>query len=229
MDILLKKGERGIIIGQTGSGKTRGAIWLIQQLPLSPVYIMDTKGEPAFDDIVREGEDIVIYNDGESFVKALKNKVQPVYSIVRPTADEMADPFEMDSILTAIYLANKSCVIYIDEAYQWHVNGRCGSGLIGLLTRGRSKGMTTILSTQRPAWISRFCFSESQRFYVYRLSDSRDMKNLGEFIPGFSGKGVAAKFHWWYYNNSEMIEEPTYFLPVPIIESAKPLITDRWI
>ncbi len=227
MDIIPNKGERAVIVGQTGSGKTRAAVWLMQQIELAPVYILDTKGEPAFNAIAQGDETLTIYNNGSAFVKSLDAKQQPTYSIVRPTPDEMSEPLEMDAILMSIYNRNKACVIYIDEAYQWHVNGRCGAGLIALLTRGRSKGMTTLLSTQRPAWISRFCFSEAQKFYVFRLSDNRDLKTIAEFIPTFSDNKVVTPYHWWYYDASQ--EEPFYFSPVPIDKSPVLLTTNRWI
>lgn len=68
------------------------------------------------------------------------------------------------------------------------MQGRAGSGLIALLTRGRSKGISVLMSTQRPAWLSRFCFTEAQKYYIYRLTDRRDSKVLGEYIRVFSKK-----------------------------------------
>ena len=235
--ILLQRGQRGIIVGQTGSGKTIGAIWQLQQSALSPVIILDTKGEPAFNKIARgetepgagDAERLEIYDDGETFLKAWKRRDQPEYIIVRPSAEEIAEPLAMDLILTGIYNAGKSCLVYIDEAYQWHIAGRAGPGLVGLLTRGRSKGMTTLISTQRPAWISRFCFSEAQKFYIYRLSDKRDMKTLAEYIHDFSNKTVAKKHHFWYYNVD--MEACLSYRPVPLPDLPEQVIDlrDKWL
>lgn len=226
-NILLKKGERGMIIGQTGSGKTIGALVHMQATDLYPVIILDTKGEPAFNDIADDGdeetppEETIIYNDGESFVKQWFKKRQPEYSIVRPTPAEMSDAEQLDSILTRIYDTNKKCLVYIDEAYQWHVNGRAGNGLIGLLTRGRSKGMSVLMSTQRPMWVSRFCFTEAQKFYIYRLSDKRDHKSIAEYIPDFAEKKVAQKHYFHYYDNSQDEKGIRYFSPVPYTPKVK--------
>ena len=215
MSILLKSGERGIIIGQTGSGKTVGAITHLRNSNLYPVIILDTKGEPAFDSIALEDEEAVIFDSAEEFLKTWHKRNQPEYSIVRPTIEEMADPLELDAVLLRIYNMAKKCLIYIDEAYQWHVQGRAGSGLIALLTRGRSKGISVLMSTQRPAWLSRFCFTEAQKYYIYRLTDRRDSKVLGEYIPGFFEKSVAKKHHWYYYDNSRDEDGIVYYNPVP--------------
>lgn len=225
MSILLERGQRGIIVGQTGSGKTMGAIWQLQQSPLSPVIILDTKGEPAFNNIARDEERLEVYHGGEKFLNAWKKREQPEYIIVRPDPEEIAEPLLMDAILSGIYYAGKPALIYIDEAYQWHINGRAGAGLVGLLTRGRSKGMTTLISTQRPAWISRFCFSEAQKFYVYRLADRRDMKTLAEYIPDFSEKDIAKKFFFYYYDID--MERCIMYKPVPMPKLDKQVIETR--
>lgn len=234
-NILLQKGQRGIIVGQTGSGKTVGAIWQLQHAPLAPVLILDTKGEPAFDKIARaateteEAERLEIYEDTDKFLTAYRKGIDAEYIIIRPSPEEIAEPLAMDNILMQIYNAGRSCLTYIDEAYQWHINGRAGPGLVGLLTRGRSKGMTTLISTQRPAWISRFCFSEAQKFYIYRLSDRRDMKTLGEFLPDFHNAKIPEKFHFYYYDTNR--DDVTMYQPVPIIkpEKAQEVFSKSWI
>lgn len=212
--ILLQRGERGISIGHTGSGKTIGMIYQLQHSPLNNVIVFDTKGEPAFDGLARDDETIEFYESNADFVKIIDARKWPNYMIVRPSPAEMRDADLMDEMLQAIYERGKSCLVYIDEAYQWHNAGRAGAGLIGLLTRGRSKGISTLLSTQRPSWISRFCFSECQKFYIYRLTDIRDRKTVAGYVPDFDRVTVAKKFHFWYYDTSS--ENPIQlYAPVP--------------
>lgn len=214
MSILLSPGQRGIIIGQTGSGKTIGAIWALRHIPMSPVIILDTKGENSFDDIGQDDERVIEFNSAEEFVKAWKRGINSEYILVRPSPDEISEPLEMDDCLMAIYSKGQSCLVYIDEAYQWHVGGQAGAGLIALLTRGRSKKISTLLSTQRPAWISRFCFTESQRFYIYRIQDKRDRKTIAEYVPDFSDKNIAPKFSFWYYDYE--LDGAELYNPVPM-------------
>jgi len=216
MTILLERGQRGIIIGQTGSGKTVGAMWHMQHVPVTPIVIMDTKGEPAFDKIALD-EDMEVYDSLSDFEKAwFKKKRQPVYSIVRPDMTEIAEPAGMDETLFKLVQQSRSHFLYIDEAYQWHVQGRAGAGLTGILTRGRSKGITTLLSTQRPAWLSRFCFTEAQKFYIYRLTDKRDAKTIGEYVPDFVEKPIAKRYEWYYYDVLD--GELKKYSPVRILE-----------
>lgn len=217
MSILLEPGQRGAIIGQTGSGKTIGGIWLMQNSPFDNVIILDTKGEPNFNLIARDDETINWFNSGDDFLKGLKQPL-PNYSIVRPSPNDLIDLEYLDSLLMAIYNRNKSCLVYIDEAYQWHINGRAGAGLTGLLTRGRSKGISVLLSTQRPAWISRFCFSESQKFYIYKLSDMRDVKTMAEHVPELSNYYAVKKHHFWFYDNAGDDTEAAFYKPVPMPE-----------
>lgn len=216
MSILLEPGQRGVMIGQTGSGKTVGAIYQLQHAPFDCVIVLDTKGEPAFNALAVDDETQVIYESGAAFLRALKSKDWPNFMIVRPTPDEMIDLEFLDSLLLAIYHARRPCLVYVDEAYQWHVHGQAGAGLTGLLTRGRSLGISTLLSTQRPAWVSRFCFSESQKFYVYKLGDGRDVKTLAEHIPEFMRYYKRKKFAFWYYDNASDMEFAQFFNPVPL-------------
>lgn len=216
MSILLERGQRGIMIGQTGSGKTIGAIFQLQNAPFDHVIVLDTKGEPAFNKLAREGESIDFYNSCASFVRAWKRKDVANYCVVRPAPDEMVDLDYMDSVLLDVYNTRKPCLVYVDEAYQWHINGRAGPGLVGLLTRGRSLGISTLLSTQRPAWISRFCFSEAQKFYVYKLSDFRDVKTISEHIPDINKYYIAKRFYFWYFDNAEDMNKAIFYQPVPL-------------
>ena len=216
MSILLERGQRGIIIGQTGSGKTVGAIWHMQHVPVTPIVIMDTKGEPAFDKIGID-EETQVYESLADFEREwFKKRRQPVYSIVRPDMSEIAEPAGMDETLFRMVQGGRGHFLYIDEAYQWHVAGRAGAGLTGILTRGRSKGITTLLSTQRPAWLSRFCFTEAQKMYIYRLNDKRDAKTIGEYVPDFAEKPIAKRYEWYYYDvlNGELKR----YSPVKITE-----------
>ena len=228
MSILLSPGQRGIIIGQTGSGKTIGSIWLMQHIPIEPVIILDTKGEPSFDHIGRDDERVIHFDSAEEFTKAWKKDINAEYIIVRPDPTEIAEPLEMDDCLQEIYNKRRRCLVYIDEAYQWHIRGQAGPGLISLLTRGRSLKISALLSTQRPAWISRFCFTESQRFYIYRIQDLRDRKTISEYVPDFSDKKIAQKYHFYYYDYEQ--DSARLYSPVPMPEKKAAVgKRERWI
>ena len=202
MDYLPKLGERCLIAGQTGSGKTSFAIWMLSKLRY-PIVLYDTKGEPKFETIAKPREN---FND-------VKRDLQKTgRAVFRPSIEAISDPLELDKLLTKHYQELDGVGAYIDEVYQWHNNGRAGPGLMALLTRGRSRGITTILSTQRPLWLSRFALTEAQKFYIFRLVDKADRNRLTDIIPTFSALKQPPKYWHWFYNQSEdgiMLIQPT--------------------
>lgn len=217
-ELFLKRGERGVIIGASGSGKTKGAIWHLRNTALSPVIVFDTKGED-FAVLPREfdGErEQVLDVDTRAQFDALRLDELPEYVIVRPSPRELADPDALDGYLQAVYERFRPAFVYIDEAYQFHRGANAGPGFVGLLTRGRSHGITTLVGSQRPAWLSRFAFTEAVRWYVYALNDARDRSRIGEFIPGFDElPALKLGDHHFYYHHIAR-PAPQLMAPVPL-------------
>ena len=228
IDIQLRPGERGLLVGQTGSGKTAGAIWQIAHTA-QRVIICDTKGEPAFDSFpIREEETRIQVATVADLKAALQDKRGAAYIILRPPPGALADMALMDAYLECAYRYGQGWMVFIDELYQWHSGGRAGPGLIGLLTRGRSKGTSTLMATQRPSWVTRFALTEATRYYVYRLIDQADRKRLGEVIEGFSDTLNPPPFHWWYSHNGD---RAILMKPVPLLYPGGyvPEPKSRWI
>ena len=209
MALAIGRGKRAFIAGKTGSGKTRAALFLLHHMRDYPVYIFDTKIEPAFKQILGPLAEIVDGIAGYDPQKAKKPFV-----ILRPSAQEATDPQFIDSIVFRVHDSVEGCTIYIDEAYQLHLHGRAGPGIIGALTRGRSRDQTVILSSQRPAWISGFCMTEADKFFIFRLGDLKDRKRLREFIPDDSILDVPPKYHFWHYDVQD--DDATLYKPFPL-------------
>lgn len=208
-EVIPVRGERAIIAGQTGSGKTTLACWLVQRLPRYPRYILDLKVEPKFARL----EDALVTSKHKDAIVALHKRNPPKHVVYRPPADVVQSPESLDALLQEHYTTGKDMPIYIDEAYMVHIAGRAGPGLISLLTRGRSRGITTILSTQRPVWVSRFCWSEAQHFYIMRLSDAKDRAKVADVVP-LSQDIILPKHHWAHWTHDQ--DEPVHYLPVPM-------------
>lgn len=204
-----QKGERAILIGQTGSGKTGLALFLLVRVPETPVLIYDTKDEGKF---------LKLPNNKvcTTMEAALEEKDNPEidYLIIRPEIELLNKPAELDRMLLFHYQHFHNCPAYIDEAYTFHSNGREGPGLVALYTRGRSRGITTILSTQRPVRISRFCISEAQKAYVLKLGDKRDRKTLNDVIPNFDEYPLPPKHGFYYYESGE--DAPELYRPIKL-------------
>lgn len=186
-------GERALIVGQTGSGKTWFAKWMVERLG-RPTIIYDTKIDKTFE---RLGG-AAIFEDHAHAYKHVKK--EGGVAIFRPPLEVLNDPNALDEYLLAHYDKAKGVQAYIDEIYQFHEGFRAGQGLTGLLTRGRSRKITTIMSTQRPSYLSRFCLTESQKFYLFRLIDKKDRLRLQDVVPEFSKIPSPPKFHSYFYD-----------------------------
>ena len=208
--IIPETGERALLVGRTGSGKTGLACWLLSRMENSPIVIYDTKIEPKFEKLVASK---VVENMDDCIEACESGEFD--YVIVRPELEVLHDAEYLDGMLYEHYMRLHGVPAYIDEIYTFHINGRAGQGLVALLTRGRSKGITTIMSTQRPAWISRFCITESGKFYILRLIDAKDRKRFDDVIEDFSDLTPPAKFQFYYIDIGES-EKPVLFQPVKL-------------
>lgn len=209
------RGERALIVGQTGSGKTAFAVWLVYRVPFAPIVLYDTKDEPKFDKLPNS----LTVETVEQMLKAY-NDEKIDYIIVRPPVELLGEPQALDEYLFYHYTHLRDSVAYIDELYTFHANGRAFKGLIALLSRGRSRGITTIMSTQRPMMISRLCITEAQKLYIFKLGDRQDRKRIADVIPNFDDYKLPSKHGFYYFESGD--DNPHLFQPVkldPIINT----------
>ena len=220
MGLAIGRGKRAFIAGMTGSGKTRAGLFLLQHLQDYPVYILDTKIEDAFKQVLGVGK-----NGLAEIVDSIANydpiKAKKPFVILRPDSQEAQDPELIDRVIYRIHDRVEGCGVYIDEAYQVHINGRAGPGLTGLLTRGRSRKQTAIISTQRPAWISRFCTTEADKFYIFRLGDKRDRQTLLQIIPDEMILQIPPKYHFIHYDTGDLNAQLYSTLPLDAGEGTR--------
>lgn len=160
--------ERYAIVGSTGSGKTQFANHILSYLNWNkkPWIIFDYKHDDLIGDIPH------------SEVLGINEKMPKhagIY-IMRPTP---RDDEIIEKRLWDIW-SKENTGIYIDEGYM--IPEKEG-GLQACLTQGRSKKIPMIILSQRPAFISRFCFTEADILTAFRLSDIKDRKRVFELIP----------------------------------------------
>jgi energy-coupling factor transporter ATP-binding protein EcfA2 len=219
-DFLPMRGERALIVGQTGSGKTQFVRWLLERSPLapeghinSPCVIYDTKDEPKFETLPRSR----IVTSEEEASEAIDDESVD-YVVWRFPHRILTQPAVLDGFLENHYLNWQGVDCYIDELYQFHDAGRAGPGLMALYTRGRSKGITTLAATQRPAWISRFAISEAQKFYMFFLGLEDDLKRMQKDAR----MGVVQdpdEFHFWFKRQGR--EDARLMKPIKLDDGAK--------
>lgn len=220
----LKKGERGLLVGKTGSGKSQQGYFHCQNAPVWPVIMFDTKIEDQFFS-VPEGDDTLTLIEGvenfEKYAKTVKKADMHDYLLVRPTEAEFQDPEVMDNYCRIAYHYFGACFLYFDEIGNFHKNGRALPNLMNILCRGRSKGKTTLMASQRPSGISRSCITESDRFYIHKLTDQRDKDTLAYVVPDYGKAPKLAPYHFHHFSTSDH-ETFELFAPVPELQ-IKPL------
>lgn len=153
-------------MGRTGSGKTAMALFLLARANFNekPYYVVDFKGDNHIAELDRAKE-----------IGTRELPAQPGLYVLRPLPHEQE---QVEAWLWKVY-NRENAGLYFDEAYMVPDDG----AFPALLTQGRSKHINSIIITQRPAWISRFVFSEANQFASFHLNDADDRKKLWRFLP----------------------------------------------
>jgi hypothetical protein len=205
--------DRIAVIGPTGSGKTYAAIWhlSLQNFDVKPWIIID----PKIDDNIAqiEGvEEIDLYAD--------KLPSQAGLYIAHPVPSQMDD---LDDYFMRVW-EQENIGLYCDEGYM----NADGDGFLACLTQGRSKRIPMIILCQRPAFISRFVWSESQFFQAFDMTHEDDRKKLNMFMRGRNasiGDKHLPEFHSWYFD----VKQQTLFAmkPVPKLDATLDVIANK--
>ena len=191
--------HRHAIIGATGSGKTQAALWHLshRNFHLMPWVIYNFKRDESIDEI--PGAFDLDLDDIPS---------KPGIYIAHPLPDE---DDKVERQMWALW-ERGNIGAYIDEGY---MIGRNNRAFRALLTQGRAKRIPMIINSQRPVWMDRFVFSESEFFQVFRLQHRKDRRAMGEIVPADMERRIP-EFHSWYY---DVGTDSTHLLaPVPKIE-----------
>lgn len=233
--MFLESGQRGFLCGKTGSGKTEGGMFQVINTELWPRIIFDTKIEDKFFSLPSGSETLEVIeglDNFQLFAKESKKKMDefPDYVLVRPTLHEYVEPEILDEYCRVVYENFGKCLFYIDEVANLHKNGRALPHLMNILCRGRSKGKTTLMGSQRPANISRSCLTEADKFYMYRLTDQRDKITLGNVVPDFEKSKTPPKWHFWFYDMADDDNGMRLFKPVPLLQQTPiKIFSKKWI
>ena len=191
--------QRLSIVGATGSGKTQAALWHLSNRDYltRPWLIYNFKTDHSIDSIPYKKD-----------VGLNEVPVRPGIYVAHPSPDSQE---EIEDQMWEIW-SRGGIGIYVDEGY---MVGNNNPAFRAILTQGRSKEIPAIVLSQRPAWMDRFVFSESEFFQIFRLNHKQDRKNVEQFIPADIGNRLPA-YHSYYYDVGE--NKVTVLKPVPTLE-----------
>ena len=176
-----------MIVGRTGSGKSTLARAILLQYRY--VVVIDTKQE--FD--LPEAE---IITDPRKLARLGKRHERPI--VYRP-ADEF-DTLDYHNQVLVWAFRRGNCTVYVDEVFDLMRGNTVAPALIKLLKQGRSKGIRTIVSTQRPRSIPVSLLSESDHYYMFELLLADDRKRMAEVMgPAVLGE-LPHPYDFWYYD-----------------------------
>lgn len=188
------------VIGRNGSGKTVAALWHLSKRNFEsmPWIVVDFKRDEHINAIERAqyiGVDEKIPKHPGVYI------VQPDPSDPRGLADMFEKAYNRENV-----------GFWIDEGFMMGENREVEKKFIRLLVQGRSKRIPFIVLVQRPTWITRFVFSESNFFQIFHLQDARDVDTITRVLPAGSYFRMP-DFHSVYFDVSQNTVH--YLRPVP--------------
>lgn len=170
---IIARGKRALLAGRTGSGKSTLGKWLINRSPGHWV-ILNPKWTKAYNTL--PDSNVVKSLDMRAIDKSIR---EFRFTIINPKSTETS-PDTMDLFVQMLHDEYSNVGLCCDELYTLHKNGRAGEGLLGWLTRGRELKQSFVGMTQRPKFISKFLFSESDYIGGMTLSLDDDRKTMYE-------------------------------------------------
>jgi hypothetical protein len=203
----IEPGRRAVITGRTGSGKSTLACWLLSRSGQHWI-IFNPKHTGAYKNL----DDSVVFKKFEP--KSILSKIKRHKFVVLNFRGEEADADFMDAVLYWLHENLRDVGVCCDELYTMHsAAGRAGDGLIGWLTRGRELKQSFLGLTQRPAFISRFVFSEADYIGGMDLVLEDDRKRMRAETGSDHFANRLRGHRWLWYNVAA--DDITLFKPVP--------------
>lgn len=161
--------QRVLVAGRTGSGKTLLSTWLLSLAPFDqmPYVIFDYKRE-------------ALLNSSRWIKKITYNDIpdKPGLYMLQP---EPGHEVAVNHWLRRAWRKG-NIGLYFDEVY--NVPYRPPYEAFNVICmQGRSLRIPAIISTQRPAWLSRYALSEADHYAIFHLNDVEDRRRLAGFLP----------------------------------------------
>lgn len=178
--------QRVLILGSTGSGKTTMGASLLSAAPFDvmPYVMIDYKRDELLNSIERR-EQI-----------SLRDPLPKHPGLYHLRPNPVTDDDAMEAWLYKVW-HQRNMGLYVDEALR--LPTKKTGAFESILTQGRSLHIPVVSLSQRPVDLTRYAFSEANHVIVFRLTDIRDRKKVGEYVP-IANDYKLPKFHSMWYN-----------------------------
>ena len=204
----IQSGKRAIVAGRTGNGKSTLACFLLSQSP-GHWLILNPKWTKAYAEL----PDAHVIKKFD--VKAIERSLTDHRFTLFNPKSEHASVELLDDLVGYFHDNYNNLGLCVDELYTMHRQGQALPGLLGWLTRGRELGQSFLGLTQRPAWISKFLFSESDFIGGMDLSLKDDRKRMVEMTGREAFMDRLDKYRWlWYDVGNDDLKK---YGPVPMV------------
>lgn len=203
----INPGKRAIVAGRTGAGKSSLGTWLLKRSP-GHWLILNPKWTKAYDNLP-DAKKI----EGIKLKEIARSLEENRFTIVNPRNSESRHDI-LDLLILWLHENFTDVGLCIDESYAVHNGGKAGEGLIAWLTRGRELKQSLLALTQRPAWLSKFLFSEAEYICGMSLNLEDDRKRMKEFTGKDQFLLKIPNYKWYWYDVSN--DTLQLFGPVPL-------------
>lgn len=189
--IRMGQNDRAAVIGATGTGKTTLARYLVEDRAKRCSVVYDAK----ISDSISAWSTHAFYDDFERLKRAEEYRL-----IYRPSFRESMDGDAQEAFFEWIYW-RRYTRLYIDEASAIRGGVNPPFSLQHILARGRERGISTVVSTQRPKRVPLIFFSEAEHFFIFRLNMVGDRERVFE-LTGIDPyeQTTLEKYEFFYYS-----------------------------
>lgn len=180
--------NRTTIVGRTGTGKTVAGVWHLSNgfFTEIPYVVYDFKRDVLLAKVAQL--------DGAEEIDTTFVPSKPGIYLVHPHPD---DREAVEAQLLKIWERGNTG-IFVDEGLMIGGSPNKRSNFRLILTQGRSLHIPVITLSQRPAWLDRFVFSESEFFQVFDLSTDDDQRRMMQNIRADISEPLPEYHSYWY-------------------------------
>lgn len=189
----MQRDDRAALIGATGTGKTTLARYLVEDKNKKCSVVYNNK--PS-DSISLWQDTQTIYQDFSLLEEAEEDRLIYTPPLRESLSEELQDRF-----FAWIY-ERRYTRLYIDEASALRGGSNPSYYLQACLARGRERGISTITGTQRPSRVPLILLSESEHFYIFRLTLLQDRMRIYEMTGISVDEQTDLRNHEFFYFNA---------------------------